>query len=89
MRKRADYREEQCPEDCHPKPLNFESLNYPTQDPEEEAVDNKSENTQGQDIKWQGEQDKNRLDSNVDQPPQERQDERRPKARDRDTRDQL
>ena len=60
--------------------MHLKSFDDAPKEPQKKTVDNKGKNSQGQDIERQSENDEERLDGDVDQPPQERQNKRRSKT---------
>lgn len=89
MRERADHRQKEGTEDRHPEPTDFKALDHSTQQPEQEAVDDESENAQRQNIERKREDDENRFDRDINQSPQKRQEKRCPKSFDQNPRNQI
>lgn len=80
VREGVDDREDDGPENCHPKSVDFEAFDEAPKQPQKKSVNDEREDTKRQEVDRKSQKKEYRPDRDIDQPPHERQDHRRPKT---------
>lgn len=76
MSDRADGWEDECTEHRSEKSMNFKAFDESSEKPEEETIDDKRKNTKCDQVERKCQNEKNRLDRNIDNTPEKSEDER-------------
>ena len=76
VREHMDGRKDEAAQDRYPKAIYEESLDDTIQNPEQESVDDESEDTKGEQVDWQRKEYQDWLDGDIHKSPKKRKDKR-------------